>query len=179
MKQHPTSTSSDEQTSRTGSCSGRRKRREKMLEASEIRLLMLHFLAQNAAHGYELIKSVEELSKGEYSPSPGIIYPNLTLLEEMEAIQVVDAQAARKAYRLTAAGEAQLADNRETVASLITRLSTLAIVVNNRSIPAVEQAIHGLKMALNQRLAQEDISEAALQTLIKALHDAADKITHS
>ena len=179
MKQHPTSTSSDEQTSRTGSCSGRRKRREKMLEASEIRLLMLHFLAQNAAHGYELIKSVEELSKGEYSPSPGIIYPNLTLLEEMEAIQVVDVQSARKAYRLTAAGEAQLADNRETVASLITRLSTLAIVVNNRSIPAVEQAIHGLKMALNQRLTQEDISEAALQTLIKALHDAADKITHS
>lgn len=179
MKQHPTSTSSDDQTARAGGCSGRRKRREKMLEASEIRLLMLHFLAQNAAHGYELIKSVEELSKGEYSPSPGIIYPNLTLLEEMEAIQVVDAQATRKAYRLTAAGEAHLAENRETVASLITRLSTLAILVNNRSIPAVEQAIHGLKVALNRRLAQEDISEAALQTLIKALHDAAEKITLS
>lgn len=179
MKQHPTSTSSDDQTARAGGCSGRRKRREKMLEASEIRLLMLHFLAQNAAHGYELIKSVEELSKGEYSPSPGIIYPNLTLLEEMEAIQVVDAQATRKAYRLTAAGEAHLAENRETVTSLITRLSTLAILVNNRSIPAVEQAIHGLKVALNRRLAQEDISEAALQTLIKALHDAAEKITHS
>jgi DNA-binding PadR family transcriptional regulator len=179
MKQHPTSTSSDDQNARAGSCSGRRKRREKMLEASEIRLLMLHFLAQNAAHGYELIKSVEELSKGEYSPSPGIIYPNLTLLEEMEAIQVVDAQATRKAYRLTAAGEAHLAENRETVSSLITRLSTLAILVNNRSIPAVEQAIHGLKVALNRRLAQEDISEAALQTLIKALHDAAEKITLS
>lgn len=179
MKQHPTSTSSDDQTARAGGCSGRRKRREKMLEASEIRLLMLHFLAQNAAHGYELIKSVEELSKGEYSPSPGIIYPNLTLLEEMEAIQVVDAQATRKAYRLTAAGEVHLAENRETVSSLITRLSTLAILVNNRSIPAVEQAIHGLKVALNRRLAQEDISEAALQTLIKALHDAAEKITLS
>lgn len=179
MKQHPTSTSSDDQSARAGGCSGRRKRREKMLEASEIRLLMLHFLAQNAAHGYELIKSVEELSKGEYSPSPGIIYPNLTLLEEMEAIEVVDAQATRKAYRLTAAGETQLADNRETVSSLITRLSTLAILVNNRSIPAVEQAIHGLKVALNRRLAQEEISEAALQTLIEALHDAAEKITHS
>lgn len=88
---------------------------------------------------------------------------------------MVDAQATRKAYRLTAAGEAQLAENRETVSSLITRLSTLAILVNNRSIPAVEQAIHGLKVALNRRLAQEDISEAALQTLIKALHDAAEK----
>lgn len=179
MKQHSTSTSSDEQSARAGNCNGRRKRREKMLEASEIRLLMLYFLAQNAAHGYELIKSIEELSKGEYSPSPGIIYPNLTLLEEMEAIQVVDLQATRKAYRLTTVGEAQLAENRETVTSLIMRLSTLAILVNNRTIPAVEQAIHGLKVALNRRLAQENISEAALQTLIMALHDAADKITHS
>nr|WP_314985495.1 PadR family transcriptional regulator [uncultured Pantoea sp.] len=179
MKQHPNSTSSDGQSGHAGGCGGRRKRREKMLEASEIRLLMLHFLAQNAAHGYELIKSVEELSKGEYSPSPGIIYPNLTLLEEMEAIEVVDTKATRKAYRLTTSGEGQLADNRETVSGLITRLSTLAILVNNRSIPAVEEAIHGLKTALNRRLAQEDISEAALQTLIKALHDAAEKITHS
>lgn len=175
MKPYPTSTSSDAQAG----CGGRRKRREKMLEASEIRLLMLHFLEQRAAHGYELIKSVEELSKGEYSPSPGIIYPNLTLLEEMEAIQVVDAQATRKAYRLTPAGRAQLAEQREMVLSLIARLSSLAVLVNNRRIPAVEQAIHGLKVALNRRLAQEDISDAALQTLIQALHDAAEKITGS
>ena len=175
MKPYPTSTSSDAQAG----CGGRRKRREKMLEASEIRLLMLHFLEQRAAHGYELIKSVEELSKGEYSPSPGIIYPNLTLLEEMEAIQVVDAQATRKAYRLTPAGRAQLAEQREMVLSLIARLSSLAVLVNNRSIPAVEQAIHGLKVALNRRLAHEDISDAALQTLIQALHDAAEKITGS
>ncbi|MFV9669977.1 PadR family transcriptional regulator [Pantoea sp. KXB25] len=175
MKPYPTSTSSDAQAG----CGGRRKRREKMLEASEIRLLMLHFLEQRAAHGYELIKSVEELSKGEYSPSPGIIYPNLTLLEEMEAIQVVDAQATRKAYRLTPAGRAQLAEQRDMVLSLIARLSSLAVLVNNRSIPAVEQAIHGLKVALNRRLAQEDISDAALQTLIQALHDAAEKITGS
>lgn len=178
MKDHSASSSGDQST-RAGGCGSRRKRREKMLEASDIRLLMLHFLAQNAAHGYELIKSVEELSKGEYSPSPGIIYPNLTLLEEMEAIEVVDAQATRKAYRLTGAGETLLAASRDQIASLIGRLSSLAILVNNRSIPAVEQAIHELKMALNTRLAQQDISEAALQTLIAALQDAAEKITRS
>lgn len=179
MKPHPTPLSSDNQPEQAGGCGSRRKRREKMLEASEIRLLMLHFLEQRAAHGYELIKSVEELSKGEYSPSPGIIYPNLTLLEEVEAIEVVDAQATRKAYRLTPAGRTQLAEERETVTRLIARLSSLAVLVNNRRIPAVEQAIHGLKMALNQRLAQADISESALQTLIQALHEAAEKIRRS
>ncbi|MFJ5161244.1 PadR family transcriptional regulator [Pantoea sp. NPDC088449] len=161
-------------------CAGaRKKRRERMLDASDIRLLMLHFLANGSAHGYELIKSVEELSKGEYSPSPGIIYPNLTLLEEMDAIRVVDAQASRKAYALNESGSALLAENRDSVEAIIERLTSLAILVNNRNIPQVEQAIHLIKYTLNHRLAQEDISAEALERVISALHDAAEKIAKS
>ncbi|HBZ17320.1 MAG TPA: transcriptional regulator [Pantoea sp.] len=161
-------------------CAGaRKKRRERMLDASDIRLLMLHFLANGSAHGYELIKSVEELSKGEYSPSPGIIYPNLTLLEEMDAIRVVDAQASRKAYALNESGSALLAENRDSVEAIIERLTSLAILVNNRNIPQVEQAIHLIKHTLNHRLAQEDISAEALERVISALHDAAEKIAKS
>ncbi|MDT8850570.1 PadR family transcriptional regulator [Pantoea dispersa] len=162
------------------SCAGaRRKRRERMLDASDIRLLMLHFLASGAAHGYELIKSVEELSKGEYSPSPGIIYPNLTLLEEMDAIRVVDAQATRKAYALNDAGRVLLAENGENVAVIIGRLTSLAILVNNRSIPQVEQAIHTLRYTLNHRLSQEQISPATVEIVVAALQDAAEKIANS
>ncbi|MEA5104912.1 MULTISPECIES: PadR family transcriptional regulator [unclassified Pantoea] len=161
-------------------CAGaRKKRRERMLDASDIRLLMLHFLANSSAHGYELIKSVEELSKGEYSPSPGIIYPNLTLLEEMDAIRVVDAQASRKAYALNESGVALLAENRDNVDAIIERLTSLAILVNNRSIPQVEQAIHLIKHTLNHRLAQEDISAESLEIVIEALHQAAEKIANS
>jgi len=179
MKQDSAFSCHRDSAPRSGSCGGRRKRREKMLDASDIRLLMLHFLGLNAAHGYELIKSVEELSKGEYSPSPGIIYPNLTLLEEMDAIRVVDAQASRKAYALKAAGRALLEENREHIASLIERLTSLAILVNNRSIPDVDQAIHQMKAALNSRLSQEDISEETLQSIISTLNEAAKKITTS
>lgn len=166
-------------TSARGSCSGRRKRREKMLDASDIRLLMLHFLAQSPAHGYELIKSVEELSKGEYSPSPGIIYPNLTLLEETDAISVVDAQASRKAYSLNKAGSEILAESSEQVASLIQRLSSMAVLVNNRNIPDVEKSIHNLRSALNLRLSQENISQASLDKVIAAMNEAAEKIASS
>lgn len=57
-------------------CAGaRKKRRERMLDASDIRLLMMHFLANGSAHGYELIKSVEELSKGSIPPVPGSSIP--------------------------------------------------------------------------------------------------------
>lgn len=162
-----------------GGCGGRRKRREKMLDASDIRLLMLHFLAQNDAHGYELIKSIEELSKGEYSPSPGIIYPNLTLLEEMDAIRVVDSQASRKAYTLNAAGRALLAEQQAPVEHIIERLSSLAILVNNRSIPDIDHAIHRMRSVLNNRLSQEAISAEALENIVDALNAAADKIAAS
>ncbi|HAT23180.1 MAG TPA: transcriptional regulator [Pantoea septica] len=150
-----------------------------MLDASDIRLLMLHFLAQNDAHGYELIKSIEELSKGEYSPSPGIIYPNLTLLEEMDAIRVVDAQASRKAYTLNAAGRARLAEQQAHIAHLIERLSSLAVLVNNRSLPDVDRAIHRIRTTLNSRLSQQDLSAETLEKVVDALNAAADKIAAS
>ncbi|RPD99326.1 PadR family transcriptional regulator [Candidatus Pantoea deserta] len=150
-----------------------------MLDASDIRLLMLHFLAQNDAHGYELIKSIEELSKGEYSPSPGIIYPNLTLLEEMDAIRVVDAQASRKAYTLNEAGRALLAEQQAHIQHLTERLASLAVLVNNRSIPDVDQAIYRMRTALNSRLSQENISTEALEQIVDALNSAAEKIANS
>ncbi|MBD8105543.1 PadR family transcriptional regulator [Erwinia persicina] len=158
---------------------GRRKRREKIVDASDIRLLLLHFLRQRPAHGYELIKAIEELSKGEYTPSPGIIYPNLTLLEEMECIAVVDPLAERKAYRLEAAGQAQLAQHQPAVTAIVQRLSTLAVLVNNRSLPDVERAIHNMKTALNVRLSQDGLSQQTLFAIIDALDEAAKKIERS
>ena len=158
---------------------GGRKRREKMLDAADIRLLVLHFLSLNPAHGYELIKAIEALSKGEYTPSPGIIYPNLTLLEEMECIAVLDAQAARKAYRLEEKGRALLQQQQTVLEAIIQRLSSMAVLVNNRSRPDVERAIHNMKTALNLRLSQEGICQTTLYAIIDALDEAAKKIERS
>lgn len=177
MKKDPRLSCQHDATSR-GICGGRRKRREKMLDASEIRLLMLHFLLQNSAHGYELIKSIEDLSKGEYSPSPGIIYPNLTLLEEMDAIRVVDAQASRKAYALNEVGRQLVIEHQQHIALLTERLSSLAVLVTNRSIPDVDQAIHRIRTVLNARLSQRDITAEEIQRVIDALNFASDEITN-
>lgn len=157
----------------------RRKRREKMLDASDIRLLIMHFISQGAAHGYELIKSIEELSKGEYSPSPGIIYPNLTLLEEMDCIQAINPQAARKAFRLAAGGERLLHEQQTSLKAIIARLSSMAVLVNNRSLPEMERAIHNMKMALNTRLSQPELAQQTLYDIIDALDEAAKKIERS
>lgn len=150
-----------------------------MLDGSDVRLLVLHFLSQNQAHGYELIKAIEELSRGEYTPSAGIIYPSLTLLEETEMISAVDPQAARKAYRIEPQGRAWLLTHQADLTTIVQRLSSLAVLVYNRSVPEVERAIHNLKTALNSRLSQQDISQQTLYAIVDALDEAAKKIERS
>ncbi|WP_034914777.1 PadR family transcriptional regulator [Erwinia sp. 9145] len=154
----------------------RRKRREKMLDAGDIRLLMLHFIGQGAAHGYELIKSVEDLSRGEYTPSAGIVYPNLTLLEDANCISAVDPHASRKTWQLEEAGRRQLAENQPLLRDIVSRLTSLAVLVNNRSIPEVERAIYNFKTALNAQLSQQNLSQEKLHKIIDTLDEAAKKI---
>ncbi|GAA0508036.1 DNA-binding transcriptional regulator NfeR [Tatumella terrea] len=153
-----------------------RRRREKMLDAAEMRLLILSFLQQQPAHGYELIKSIETLAQGEYSPSPGIIYPALMLLEEMDAIVPQNPEAGRKSYQLTGYGEQFLKDGEQQLQEITARLKTLAVAGKNRRIPQIERAVHNLRSALNTRLAEPEISQETLYAIIDALDDAAKRI---
>src|ERR687883_295107 len=54
----------------------------------DLRLVILHLIAEKPRHGYEIIKAIEERVAGAYSPSPGVIYPGLTLLEELGYVTV-------------------------------------------------------------------------------------------
>ncbi len=97
----------------------------------------------------------------------------------MEAIEIVDPQAARKAYVVTATGQAMLEAEAQPLSRLITRLSSLAVLVNNRSIPDIEQAIFQFKNALNGRLAQQDITDETRHKIVAALNAAAEQISRS
>jgi len=87
------------------------------LASGDLQLLILALLAEKPRHGYEIIKALEERSKGFYTPSPGMVYPALTYLEEI-AYATVEADGARKLYRITDSGQAQLAQNRAVVDSM-------------------------------------------------------------
>jgi DNA-binding PadR family transcriptional regulator len=94
----------------------------KMLASGDLRLVALYFLDQQPRHGYDLIKAVEDASSGVYSPSPGIVYPALTYLEEAGfATSLPD--GTKKVYAITEAGKAHLEDNREAVASTLDLLA--------------------------------------------------------
>ena len=92
---------------------------------------------------------------------------------------MLDAQATRKAYRLIDKGFELLQQEQAALEIIVQRLSSMAVLVNNRSLPDVERAIHNMKTALNVRLSQEGISQDALYAIIDALDDAAKKIERS
>ena len=90
----------------------------RMLASGDLRLVALFLIEQQPRHGYDLIKAVEEKSAGFYSPSPGIVYPALTFLEEAGYV-TSSAEGNKKLYTITDEGRTHLADNREAIESTL------------------------------------------------------------
>jgi len=94
------------------------------LAAADLQLVILALLAETPSHGYELIKAVEERSGGFYLPSPGVIYPALTYLEEIGYV-TVEPEGAKKRYHITASGRQHLEQNRATVDAMLAELERI------------------------------------------------------
>ena len=91
------------------------------LAAGDLQLVLLALLAERPSHGYELIKALEERSGGFYSPSPGMVYPALTGLEEVGYASVA-AEGTKKLYTITDTGRTYLAENREAAEAMLRQL---------------------------------------------------------
>ena len=95
------------------------------LGSAELHLLILALLQEQPRHGYDLIKALTERSGGFYAPSPGMVYPALTYLEEI-GHAVVESEGAKKLYRITDAGKAELEKNRETARAIFGQFERIA-----------------------------------------------------
>src|SRR5919107_5935762 len=104
--------------------SGRRGRR-RVFEPGELRLVLLKLIADQPRHGYDLIRAIEEMTHGTYAPSPGVVYPTLTMLQDMGHIEETRGEGSRKAFSVTDEGQAHLADKADEVEALIARLEDL------------------------------------------------------
>jgi DNA-binding PadR family transcriptional regulator len=94
----------------------------KMLAQGDVRLLALALIVEQPRHGYEIIKVLEEKTAGWYSPSPGMVYPTLTFLEEVGYV-TAQAEGAKKLYTITDEGRAHLEENRDFVDAVLARLT--------------------------------------------------------
>ncbi|MCS6473519.1 PadR family transcriptional regulator [Burkholderia thailandensis] len=98
--------------------------RGRQFSANDLQLLLLALLAEQPSHGYELIKAIDTRSSGFYTPSPGMVYPALTYLEELGYV-TVQVEGNRKRYALADAGRAHLDAQRERVEMLFAKLAHL------------------------------------------------------
>jgi DNA-binding PadR family transcriptional regulator len=155
---------------------GRSGRRRRLFDQVELQTLLLALIAEQPRHGYDLIREIEALSGGEYAPSPGIVYPALTFMEEQGVIAASEAEGSRKAYAVTEQGALQVAERAEVIAALRQRLASLAAAREKTDPAPVRRAMHSMKTALFDRLSQEEVSRETVLALAEIIDEAARKI---
>jgi DNA-binding PadR family transcriptional regulator len=154
-------------------------RARRMLAQGDLRLLALALIAEAPRHGYEIIKLIEEKTADWYSPSPGIVYPTLTYLEEAGYVTAAS-EGAKKLYTITDEGRAYLATNRELADVVLDRLAALGERVKSwrraarseereqrRALPQlVEATLQHLRETIGKRLDNDPDAEARLVEIL-------------
>jgi DNA-binding PadR family transcriptional regulator len=143
----------------------------RMLAQGDLKLLALALIAEQPRHGYELIKLIEEKTSGCYSPSPGVIYPTLTFLEEAGYV-TAESEGAKKRYTITEEGRAYLKENRDIADMVLERLAATGEKLARRrrawrggrdeeessGVPQlVDAALENLRAAAVKRLETDDV----------------------
>ncbi|MBD8491691.1 PadR family transcriptional regulator [Pseudomonas syringae] len=150
----------------------------------DLKLLLLDLIAGQPCHGYDLIRQIESMFDGAYTPSPGVIYPTLTFLEESELIQG-DAAAGKKRYALTDTGRTWLAEQAVAIDGVRMRIE-----VSKRSLrghdrpPEIHEAVHNLRHAMHMhhgRWTPEEILRVRnlLNDTAKAIVDGTPSLTET
>jgi len=155
---------------------GRGRRRARMFDAGELRLVLLKLIADTPRHGYDLIRDIEERTGGAYAPSPGTIYPTLTLLEEMDLIAAEPSDGQRKLYAITDIGRGHLADREEEVTALLERLEEIGEARQRTDGGSVRRAMSNLGAAIANRAAQGDVDRETMHAIAALIDEAAGKI---
>ena len=168
----------------------------KMLADGDLRLIVLALLDGGPRHGYEIIKALEEKSSGVYSPSPGVVYPTLTYLEEV-GYATSSAEGSKKVYSITDTGRTYLQENREVADMAIAGIEKFgkkmsqarawwegqrrgeerAAAAPDRDIPGVIPEVNDARRALKAAIASKlDASEAEQRRVAEVLNRAAEDI---
>lgn len=159
--------------------------RGRSLGQGHIRLLVLSLIEAEPRHGYDLIKQIEEMSGGAYAPSPGVIYPTLTLLEEA-GFAATTTEGNKKLYSITEEGKAHLDENRPQAAMIVERLQALCAHMKEREerhgpgrkdgpeLPrGVDAAFLNLREAVARKLGKDD---AAATEIVRKLLAMAEEL---
>ena len=150
--------------------------RERLFDNGHLRLVILHLVAEKPSYGYEIIKAIEERLSGAYSPSPGVVYPTLTMLEEEGYATVSSTEGSKKLYTITEHGTKYLAANQPTVKAIMGRMEQAGKIFGRGRSPQIMRAIGNLKLALKMRTARGGLSAEQIGKIADAIDAAARTI---
>ncbi|WP_395622535.1 PadR family transcriptional regulator [Sphingomonas daechungensis] len=153
---------------------GRRGRR--MFESGELRLVLLKLVADEPRHGYDLIRAIEDLTGGEYAPSPGVVYPTLTLLQDMGLIEEAAGDGPRKPFQVTAEGRDHLEEKADEIDALFERLKDLAPKESHGGGATIGRGIQNLMAAVRNRVSRVGWDEDLTHEITAILDEAAQRI---
>lgn len=151
----------------------------RVFDQGDLRYVLLRLIADAPRHGYELIKAIEEKFGGMYSPSPGVIYPTLTLLEELGYIRPESADGPRKQFVVTPQGTAFLAANQAVVDQIFARMAEMGQAYAGGPAPEIQRAMQNLEAALTIRLGRGPLTADGVRAVTAILDRAAGEVEQS
>ena len=150
--------------------------RERLFDSGELRLVILALVAEKPSYGYEIIKAIEERLSGGYAPSPGVVYPTLTLLEEEGFATVSSTEGNKKLYTVTEAGHEYLKTNQATVQAILGRMEQASRAFGRGRSPQIMRAVANLMFALKMRTKLGQLSPEQVRKITDAIDAAARAI---
>jgi DNA-binding PadR family transcriptional regulator len=150
--------------------------RRRLFDSGELRLVLLKLISDQPRHGYDLIRAIEELTGGAYAPSPGVVYPALSMLQDLDHIEGAETESSRKAFSITQSGAADLAANAAEVKALLGRLAELAAMREQTDSAPIRRAMENLRSVLRNRLSGGNVGKETLHDVAAILDEAAQRI---
>jgi len=155
---------------------GRGARMGRVFDHGDLRYVLLQLIAERPRYGYDLIKTIEDQFGGMYSPSPGVVYPTLTLLEELGYVRAESGGNTKRLYSVTAEGENFLTANRALVDAIFARMAEASRAIGSGPAPEIRRAVGNLEMALSIRLGKGALDADQIRAITEALDRAAAEI---
>lgn len=163
----------------------------RFLAHGDLRFLLLKLISEKPSHGYELIKDIEDRVAGAYTPSPGVIYPTLTLLEELGWIRAARSDGTKKLFEVTPDGLLALDANKATVEDIFARMDkaqadkqaapdeegdVAAFWKHRHRHREVRHALHEMRDALRQRAWDKTLGDSQVDAIVDIIRDATKQI---
>ena len=152
--------------------------RKRLFEAGQMKILVLHLIAQAPKFSYDIIKDVANLVGGNYKPSTGTICPTLNYLEEQQYTRVEISPDKRNQYHITSQGLIHLQQNKSELDKVFQRFNTRHQIQNNSDFLDIKRAMENLKMALRLKIQHENLTQAQVRTIAEKIEQAAVEIIH-